>query len=178
MAVDCNNANAVVVCLLIFVVFSTLLSLATMFGGGERFLIPHGYRGDVPRETLMRAAVPSAAAIVALLIPVHLQKAGRVYDKSPLDLLLFPAPITRSNLALSQALGTIGAYVQGDYVLFGVELHTKDGNEPLVSVNLPPNSRLADGLRQILDQVPGYKYEVISPQHSQYLSRRRKQRPC
>lgn len=111
----------------------------------------------------MRTAVPSAAAIVALLIPIHLQKAGRVYDKSPLDLSLFPAPITRNNLALSQALGTIGAYVQGGYVLFGVELHTKDGNEPLVSVNLPPNSRLADGLRQILDQVPGYKYEVISP---------------
>lgn len=114
------------------------------------------------RETLMRAAVPSAAAIVALLVPIHLPKAGRVYDKSPLDLSLFPAPIMRNNLALSQALGTIGAYVQGGYVLFGVELHTKDGNEPLVSVNLPPGRHLRDGLRQIMVQIPGYEYKLVS----------------
>lgn len=156
-------ANAVVACLLIFVVFS-ILSLATMFVGStkERFLIPDGYRGDVSRETLMRTAVPGAAAIAALLIPIHLQKTGRVYDKSPLNLSLFPAPITRNNLALSQALGAIGAYVQEGYVLFGVELHTKDGNEHLVSVNLPPGSHLRDGLHQILVQVPGYEYEVVS----------------
>lgn len=110
----------------------------------------------------MRAAVPSAAAIVALLVPIHLQKAGQVYDKSPLDLSLFPARITRNNLALSQALGTIGADVQGGYVLFGVELHTKDGNEPLVSVNLPPGSHLGDGLRQIMVQIPGYEYKLVS----------------
>lgn len=110
----------------------------------------------------MRTAVPSAAAIVALLIPVHLQKAGQVYDKSLLDLSLFPALITRNNLALSQALGTIGADVQGGYVLFGVELHTKDGNEPLVSVNLPPGSHLRDGVRQIMVQIPGYEYKLVS----------------
>lgn len=106
----------------------------------------------------MRAAVPSAAAIVALLVPIHLQNAGQVYDKSPLDLSLFPAPITGNNLALSQALGTIGVYVQGGYVLFGVELQTK----PLVSVNLTPGSHLRDGLHQIMVQIPGYEYKLVS----------------
>lgn len=136
-----------------------------MFVGStkERFLILDGYSGDVSRETLMRTAVPSAAAIVALLIPIHLQKTGRVYDKSPLNLALFPAPITRNNLALSQALGVVGTYVQGGYVLFGVELRAKDGKEPLVNLNLSAGSRLADGLEQIIDQIPEYKYEVISP---------------
>jgi hypothetical protein len=91
------------------------------------------------------------------------QKPVRGYDESPLNLSLFPGPITRHNLPLSQALGTIGAYVQGGYVLFGVELRAKDGKEPLVNLNLSAGSRLADGLQQIMDQIPGYKYNVISP---------------
>ena len=90
----------------------------------------------------MRTAVLSTVAFMALVVPIHPQKAGRLYDESPLNLSLFPAPIMRNNVALSQALGTIGAYVQGSYVLFGVELHTRDGNEPLVRLNLPPGSQI------------------------------------
>ena len=156
-------ANAMVACLLIFVVFG-ILSLATRCVGStkERFRIPDGYRGDVCRETLMRTAVLSTVAFIALLVPIHLQKAGRLFDESPLNLSLFPAPITRNNVVLSQALGVVGTYVQGGYVLFGVELRAKDGKEPLVNLNLSAGSRLADGLQQIMDQIPEYKYEVIS----------------
>lgn len=110
----------------------------------------------------MRTAIRSTVAIVVLLVPLPPQKAGPVHDELPLNLSLFPAPITRNNLALSQALGTIGAYVQGGYVLFGVELRTKDGNEPLVSVNLLPGSHFGDGLDQILAQIPGYEYKLVS----------------
>jgi hypothetical protein len=60
----------------------------------------------------MRTAIRSTVAIVVLLVPLPPQKAGPVHDELPLNLSLFPAPITRNNLALSQALGTIGAYVQ------------------------------------------------------------------
>lgn len=118
---------------------------------------------NASRETLMRTAVLSTVAFIALLVPIHPEKAGRLYDESPLNLSLFPAPITRNNVVLSQALGVVGTYVQGGYVLFGVELRAKDGKEPLVNLNLSAGSRLADGLQQIMDQIPEYKYEVISP---------------
>lgn len=110
----------------------------------------------------MKATAFSILWFVALILPIFPQKAG-TYDEKALNLSLFDAPITRNNLGLSQALGVVGAYVQNGYVLFGVELSAKDGKEPLVSLNLLAGSRLADGLQQIMDQIPGYKYEVISP---------------
>jgi hypothetical protein len=110
----------------------------------------------------MKATTFSILWFVALVSPIFPQKAG-THDESPLNLSLFPGPITSDNLPLSQALGTVGAYVQGGYVLFGVELRTKDGKEPLVKVNLPSGSHLSDGLEQIMNQIPGYKYDVISP---------------
>ena|SRR6516225_4924831 len=129
----------------------------------------------------MRTAIRSTVAIVVLLVPLPPQKAGPVHDELPLNLSLFPAPITRNNLALSQALGTIGAYVQGGYVLFGVELRTKDGNEPLVSVNLLPGSHFGDGLDQILAQIPGYELQARFQAYDQHLSHRSRngfQRPA
>jgi hypothetical protein len=109
----------------------------------------------------MKAVALSIFCFVVLVLPIFLQTGS--HDETALNLSLFPGPITGNNVVLSQALGIVGAYVQGGYVLFGVELRAKGGKEPLVNVNLPSGSRLADGLRQIMDQIPGYKYEVISP---------------
>src|SRR2546430_12277054 len=53
--------------------------------------------------------------------------------------------------------GVVGASVQDGYVLFGLELHSKDGQEPIVSVNLPADSHFEDGLRQIMSQIRGYE---------------------
>jgi hypothetical protein len=110
----------------------------------------------------MRTTVLSLFWILTLVIAVQAQKPESHDKQTVLSLPLFPADIVRNHISLTQALGVVGASVQGGFILFGLELHSKDGQEPTVSVDLPPESRFEDGLRQIMGQIPGYKYEVIS----------------
>jgi hypothetical protein len=110
----------------------------------------------------MRTTVLSLFWILTLVIAVQAQKPENHDEQTVLSLALFPADIVRNHVPLTQALGVVGAYVQDGYVLFGLELHSKDGQEPIVSVDLPPESRFEDGLRQIMGQIPGYEYEVVS----------------
>src|SRR5260370_40271095 len=110
----------------------------------------------------MRTTVLSLFWILTLGIAVQAQKPENRYEQRVLSLPLFPAPISRTNTTLTQALGAIGVYVQDGYVLFGLGLLSKDGQEPVVTVNLLPNSHFEHGLRQIMGQIPGYEYEIIS----------------
>src|SRR5260370_7585896 len=110
----------------------------------------------------MRTTVRSLFWILTLAIAVQAQKPENRYERTVLSLPLFPASISRDNTTLTQALGVVGAYVQDGYVLFGLELLSKDGQEPVVTVNLLPNSHFEDGLRQIMAQIPGYGDEIIS----------------
>jgi hypothetical protein len=110
----------------------------------------------------MRTTVLSLFWILTLGIAIQAQKPESHDEQRILDLPLFPADIVRNHIPLTQALGAVGASVQGGFILFGLELHSKDGLEPVVTVNLPPESRFEDGLRQIMGQIPGYEYEVVS----------------
>src|ERR1700682_1303367 len=110
----------------------------------------------------MRTTVLSLFSMLTLVIAVRAQKPENQYEQRVLSLPLFSGPIIRNNIALTQALGVVGAYVQDGYVLFGLELHSKNGQEPVVTVDLPPDSHFEDALRQIMSQIPGYEYEVIS----------------
>ncbi|SRR6267378_6656069 len=110
----------------------------------------------------MRTTMFSLFWVMTLVIPVQAQKPENRYEQTVLSLPLFPADIIRNHVPLTQGLGVLGAFVQDGYVLFGLELYSKDGQEPTVTVNLPPDSHFEDGLRQIMGQIPGYEYEVIS----------------
>lgn len=79
-----------------------------------------------------------------------------------LNLPIFPAQLSQRDVPLTKTLGYVGSYVRRGYVLFGVELRLKNGQEPVVNVNLEPGSTLGDALRQIFDQLPGYRFEVLS----------------
>lgn len=107
---------------------------------------------------------PMALAAVSLLaLPTGaLAAKSNQQAQAVLNLPLLPVQIARDHVTLTQALGAFGVYVQGGYTLFGIELRAKDGKEPLVSLNLTPGSRLGDALRQIMAQMPGYEYEVVS----------------
>ncbi len=110
----------------------------------------------------MRTTVVSLLWMLTLVTAAQAQKPANHDEQTVLTLPLFPSDIVRNHVPLTQALGVVGTYVQEGYVLFGLELHSKDGQEPLVTVNLPPGSHFEDGLRQIMSQIPGYEYEVIS----------------
>jgi len=109
----------------------------------------------------MRTFALAVISTLAVLVSLHTEKANQ-RGQPVLNLPLFPAPIVRDHTPLTLALGTIGASVQDGYALFGVELHAKDGKEPLVNLNLPAGSHLGDGLSEIMAQVPGYEHEVVS----------------
>jgi len=110
----------------------------------------------------MRSTMISLLVMMTLAIAVQAQKPQNSYEQTVLSLPLFPADIVQSHTPLTQSLGVLGTYVQDGYILFGVELHSKDGLEPIVSVDLPPGSRFEDGLRQVMGQIPGYECEIVS----------------
>jgi hypothetical protein len=83
-------------------------------------------------------------------------------ESSLLKLPLFPVPVVQQNAPLTRALSYVGAFVRNGYVLFGIEVRSKDDREPAVNVNLKPGSTLGDALRQIFQQVPGYTFDVVS----------------
>jgi hypothetical protein len=97
-----------------------------------------------------------------LLLALALSVQAAAGEADLLGLPLFPVPLVRQNVPLTQALSDVGAYVRNGYVLFGVELRLKDGKEPTVNVNLKPGSTLGDGVRQVLQQAPGYTFEIVS----------------
>jgi hypothetical protein len=72
--------------------------------------------------------------------------------------------LDRGNLPLTSALSLLGAMVKGGYVLFGVELKTTNGAEPLVNLHAEIDSTLEEALDSILHQLPGYRYE-LAPSH-------------
>jgi len=94
-----------------------------------------------------------------------------------LALTLFPVPLVLQNVPVTRALGEVGVFVQHGYALFGVELRLTDGQEPRVSIDLPAGSTLGDALRQILKQLPGYDFEIVSAHLINMYPRGAKQDP-
>lgn len=88
-------------------------------------------------------------------------RAGTV-ESQLLRLPIFPAPIVLQGVALPTAVSEVGAQLRGGYVLFGIELHLKEGRPPIVNLNLRPGSTLGDALRQMFQQLPDYRFEVAS----------------
>jgi len=95
-------------------------------------------------------------------VPVGAQEQRKAHEPSVLSLPLFPAPLVWQRIPFTRALGDVGSYVQNGYALFGVELRSGDGQEPLVNVDLQPGSNLGDALEQLINQVPGYEFQVVS----------------
>jgi len=57
-------------------------------------------------------------------------------------------------------LSDVGIVVKQGYVLFGIEVHPKDGREPTVSLEFKPGMTLGEALNQIFQQIPDYRFEV------------------
>jgi hypothetical protein len=110
--------------------------------------------------TLSLLAASTLAFI--LVIALRAQEAEDQHKQGVLSLPLVPADIVHNHAPLTRALGELGASIQHGFVLFGVELRSKDGQEPNVTLDLPPSSRLDDGLRQIMGQIPEYEYQIVS----------------
>ncbi|MFQ5664111.1 MAG: hypothetical protein ACE5HL_09780 [Terriglobia bacterium] len=77
-----------------------------------------------------------------------------------MNLPIFPVRLVRENIALTEALAEVGVRVREGYVLFGIEVHLKEGKEPTVRLELEPGSTLGDALRQIFRQLPNYRFEI------------------
>jgi hypothetical protein len=102
------------------------------------------------------------SVVSVLILALALSVQATADEPDPLGLPLFPVPIVRQNVPLTQALSDVGAHVRNGYAQFGIELRLKDDREPQVNVDLKPGSTLGDALRQIFQQVPGYTFDVVS----------------
>ncbi len=109
----------------------------------------------------MRRLLAAGCLILALAL------CGRAPTQAQADelrLMRIRADLDHTNLPLTSALGFLGAMVKGGYVLFGVELKTTNGTEPLVNLHAALDSTLEEALDSIMDQLPGYRFELV-PAH-------------
>lgn len=102
-------------------------------------------------------------ATLAAILGAAVQNRARAGEPALFQLPLFPVHIAERNISLSKALEHVGVHVRSGYVLFGIEVQLEDEKKPLVSLDLPPGSKLGDALQQILRQLPNYQFEVVSP---------------
>lgn len=82
---------------------------------------------------------------------------------NPLEIRSLDTPIRHSNMPLTQLVGFIGVNADGDFVVFGIEVETENGQEPLVSVNIPPKSTLGQALMEVVAALPSYSFEAVAP---------------
>ena len=92
------------------------------------------------------------------LVPLHSARSQAV---DVLDLPVRSSPAWKS-IALSDALGQLGSYVQDGFILFGLEENLQDGKEPRVDFEAKSGTTLRRVLRDILAQLPPYEMEVVS----------------
>ena len=81
-----------------------------------------------------------------------------------------------STVPLTQALSWIGTSVDGNYVLFGIEIDVSDNQEPAIHLPIDSGSTLGDALREVGRQVPDYRFEVIGEHLIHVYPGSRKQR--
>lgn len=71
--------------------------------------------------------------------------------------LKFPIRLTKE--PLSAAVGYLGTQLDGDIVLFGIEVETVYGEQPKVTVQLESGRTLRDALLQVTRDAPEYSFE-------------------
>jgi hypothetical protein len=81
-----------------------------------------------------------------------------------LDIRLSPVRehVKRDEITHSKALTEVGVLAQDGYVLYGIELHPTGDTEPAVKLALKQTATVGEALRQIFDQLPGYRFETVS----------------
>ena len=70
--------------------------------------------------------------------------------------------VAREGMPLTKALAEVGDRQLRNRVLFGIEVHLEDKREPVVDFRFDASSTLGDVLHQIVRQLPGYEFEVVS----------------
>ena len=95
---------------------------------------------------------------------------GTVLDLDQVRLDVFPLQLEK--VPLTGALGMIGVRanaVKGNLVLFGVEVFTEEGKEPLVTARIPGVSTLRAALTAVVQAVPTYTFEAVTPHMINFL---------
>jgi hypothetical protein len=82
----------------------------------------------------------------------------------PLESRLDGMPIDLDQVPLTRALEWISLRSRENPVLFGAEVFTQHGQEPLVSVHIPGHSTLREALTYVLATLPAYAFEAAAPQ--------------
>jgi hypothetical protein len=74
----------------------------------------------------------------------------------PLDSVLVNAPPEFHETPLSVVLGHIGFASAENFVMFGTEVETANGREPLISARIEPGVTVREALTQVLAELSGY----------------------
>ena len=81
----------------------------------------------------------------------------------PLQIRLIDSPLQYNDMPLTAVIGRIGVYATGDFVLFGIEVETVNGQEPKVSVSIPAGSTVRRALMEVVASLPAYSFEAVRP---------------
>jgi len=79
----------------------------------------------------------------------------------PLEIRLRDIPLDFRAVPLSQALDRIAYLANSDFVLFGTEIQTVDGREPVISVHIDSGKTMQEVLLILTAQIPDYEFEGV-----------------
>lgn len=108
----------------------------------------------------MTKTLVSSVVLMSVCFPGS-QDSAHWQEKSLLQLRLSSVRLAQEAVPLSTALEEVGIRIRNGYVLFGIEVQLEAGKEPTVDLDIPPDSTLGDALRQVFQQLPTYRYDVV-----------------
>lgn len=124
-------------------------------------------QGSALRAQLRATSFPTklfigiSVSLLLLLLPIRC--VGPLEGQQiTLDAQMGSEALVRPKIPLSQALRTVSIEVQKGYLSYGAEIYLTGGREPIVNLALQPNSTAQAVLREIFDQLPEYRFRILS----------------
>ncbi len=105
----------------------------------------------------------SKAVLSAIILVNFCFASGPAGLNDALETKLLPVVLDFRQTPLSVALDRVSVATGQDPVLFGAQVETQDGKEPLVSGMIDAGSDVKGALTMIMAAVPGYSFAPIGP---------------
>jgi hypothetical protein len=123
-----------------------------------------GLLGNLERRIRGPSALRTLLILLLLSIAVNssTRSSGASHEGLRLSARTGGVPIKANHVPLTQALKGLAVGIEQGYLLFGLEVYRHEGKEPVVDLDIPPNTSAEEGLRRIFKQLPEYTFTVVS----------------
>lgn len=110
-----------------------------------------------------KQGLKTLSSLIVVIAALSSQPAQARGGRDPLEGRLNGVPLDLQSIALSRALEYLTTFADTDFLLFGVEVETIEGKEPLVSAHIGGNETIREALIELTAKAPEYSFEAVGP---------------